>query len=304
MKKALVISGGGALGAYGGGVAEALIKIKKRQYDLIVGTSTGSLLSPLIATGDFEKLKEAYTSVNQKSIFDFNPFNCHNKISLPKAVIRMILKKLSLGDSNNLRKVISQFFSEEDYAKVLKNKVELVACVTNLNTKTAEYKSILDNSYEDICDWLWISANAPTFMSTVKKNGDYYVDGGIKQHTPAQIAIDSGADEIDIIVHRTIDYKEEKRWEPKNFFDTLMRTIQILAEEVSLNDIEITKLEANEKNVKINIYYLPRKLTENSLIFDKKIMTDWWNEGYQNTKFNLSKESYLLTTDGEIKKTA
>ena len=44
MKKALVISGGGSKGAFAGGVAQYLIEESKQEYDLLFGTSTGSLL--------------------------------------------------------------------------------------------------------------------------------------------------------------------------------------------------------------------------------------------------------------------
>ncbi|MDA8758559.1 patatin-like phospholipase family protein, partial [Flavobacteriaceae bacterium] len=42
--RALVISGGGSKGAFAGGVAEHLIRVKKKKYDLFLGCSTGSLL--------------------------------------------------------------------------------------------------------------------------------------------------------------------------------------------------------------------------------------------------------------------
>ena len=44
--KALVISGGGSKGAFAGGVAQYLIKDLGYNYDLYLGTSTGSLLVP------------------------------------------------------------------------------------------------------------------------------------------------------------------------------------------------------------------------------------------------------------------
>ena len=42
--KALVISGGGSKGAFAGGIAQYLIEEKKKNYELFVGTSTGSLM--------------------------------------------------------------------------------------------------------------------------------------------------------------------------------------------------------------------------------------------------------------------
>lgn len=72
--KALVISGGGSKGAFAGGVAQYLIEDKKREYDLFLGTSTGSLLIPHLALHKCKKIKEVYTSVDQNSIFSNLPF--------------------------------------------------------------------------------------------------------------------------------------------------------------------------------------------------------------------------------------
>ena len=72
--RALVISGGGSKGAFAGGVAQYLMEELHHNYDLFVGTSTGSLLISHLALDKVEKIKEVYTSVNQKSIFSSCPF--------------------------------------------------------------------------------------------------------------------------------------------------------------------------------------------------------------------------------------
>ena len=72
--RALVISGGGSKGAFAGGVAQFLIEELHHDYDLFVGTSTGSLLISHIALDKIEKIKEVYTSVSQNSIFSHRPF--------------------------------------------------------------------------------------------------------------------------------------------------------------------------------------------------------------------------------------
>ena len=74
MKKALVISGGGSKGAFAGGVAEYLLKEKKNTYDIFLGTSSGSLMVSHLALGEIDPLKTIYTGVNQRSIFNINPF--------------------------------------------------------------------------------------------------------------------------------------------------------------------------------------------------------------------------------------
>ncbi len=67
---ALVISGGGSKGAFAGGVAEYLMVDMQKTYDLFVGTSTGSLLAPLLAVGDLglAKQKEMVVSVSNLTL--------------------------------------------------------------------------------------------------------------------------------------------------------------------------------------------------------------------------------------------
>ena len=59
--RALVISGGGSKGAFGGGVAQYLLREKFCKYDILIGSSTGSLLIPHLALGEVEKIYDIYT---------------------------------------------------------------------------------------------------------------------------------------------------------------------------------------------------------------------------------------------------
>jgi hypothetical protein len=51
-------------------------------------------------------------------------------------------------------------------------------------------------------------------------------------------------------------------------------------DQVGKYDVAIGKLAANNKNVKLNLYYTPTKLTNNALIFNKKKMKKWWQQGF------------------------
>jgi hypothetical protein len=57
-----------------------------------------------------------------------------------------------------------------------------------------------------------------------------------------------------------------------------------LLDQVERNDITIGKLAAKNKNVNLNLYYTPTSLTENSLIFSKRLMVNWWQQGYDDAK--------------------
>ena len=52
--RALVISGGGSKGAYAGGVAQYLMEVQGKKYDMFLGTSTGSLLIPHLAVNSIQ----------------------------------------------------------------------------------------------------------------------------------------------------------------------------------------------------------------------------------------------------------
>ena len=91
------------------------------KYDIIIGTSTGALLSPMVALEKFDKLKEAYTSMNQNDIFDINPFCKDGSISPQNAIQRIIRGKSTLGETQKLRKKI-EYDAYEKLSKAEKEK--------------------------------------------------------------------------------------------------------------------------------------------------------------------------------------
>ena len=59
-------------------------------------------------------------------------------------------------------------------------------------------------------------------------------------------------------------------------------------------DIALGKLAAAHKNVTLNLYYTPTKLTENSLIFNKKLMVDWWEQGFNYAK-SKNEDTFVMS---------
>jgi isochorismate hydrolase len=57
-----------------------------------------------------------------------------------------------------------------------------------------------------------------------------------------------------------------------------------MLEHVERHNITIGKLSAKNNDVKLNLYYTPTVLTTNSLIFDKELMTSWWQSGYEHAQ--------------------
>ncbi len=283
--RALVISGGGSKGAFAGGMAEHFINDLGTDYDIFTGSSTGSLLIPMLASNNIKKAKEVYTSITEKDIFSINPY----KIKVKRGVVKIKMNHFNIlrsfwkgnktfGCSRKLRKTIGKFFKEEDFEFIRKSHRDVIVTVSNLSLNAVEYKALKDCKYEDFCDWVWASANFLPFMSLVTKNGMEYGDGGFGNNIPIQSAINAGATEIDVIVLDPIE-SVSNRMKSTNAIDLLFNVFDFLLDQTTNSKLELSKLKSSINKVKINVYHTPSKLTENSLVFNQKRMQRWWMEG-------------------------
>ena len=53
-----------------------------------------------------------------------------------------------------------------------------------------------------------------------------------------------------------------------------------MLDRIEHQNIRIGKMVANHNDTIINFYFATIVLTTNSLIFDKKLMSQWWQSGY------------------------
>ncbi|WP_320815701.1 patatin-like phospholipase family protein [Flavobacterium sp.] len=288
--KALVISGGGSKGAFAGGVAQYLIQDLKHDYDLYLGTSTGSLLVSHLALGKVDKVKEMYTSVNQKSIFSNCPFVVKKRFGEEIIVINHwnVLKNFlngskTFGESENLKKLIKKEFTPSEFEILKASNKEIIITVSNLSLNTVEYKSINECSYEDFCEWIWISCNYIPFMSLARKNGCDYADGGFAAMIPIEEAIRNGATHVDAIILHT-ESTLFNRMPARSVFASLTNLFAFMMDRIEFQNIKIGKYEAIIHGATINFYYTPTMLTTNSLVFNKEQMKRWWQIGYEYAK--------------------
>ncbi|MBD0725283.1 patatin [Flavobacterium sp. L1I52] len=288
--RALVISGGGSKGAFAGGVAQFLLENKKVKYDLFIGTSTGSLLIPHLALGNIDKIHRIYTNVNMGKIFNINPFVVKKKngvdvvsINHFNVLLQFFKGKRTFGESKKLRSYIKKNLPIEEFNQLKAQETDVVVTVTNLTNNQAEYKSIKDCTYDEFCDWIWISSNYIPFMSIVNIKGKDYADGGFSSLVPIQEAINRGATEVDVVVLET-EKSTPRVAIGKNPFSLLIDLFQIELDQIEKHDILIGTLSASHNNVKLNMYYTPIDLTNNALIFNKVKMSQWWEEGFQYAK--------------------
>ena len=287
--RALVISGGGSKGAFAGGFAEYLLDVKKINYDVFVGTSTGSLLVPLLSVNKIDKIKHAYTSVGQNDIYNICPFKIkvNEDGTLTSSInhfntLRMFLRrKKTFGETRPLRNTIAQMISKSDFEEIKSKGKKVIATVSNLTRNRVEYKYLRDHEYEDFLDWMWASASFIPFMSIVEKNGFEYADGGFGNYIPVEEAIAAGATLIDVIVLNP-KYKHVNHQRSTNAFDIILRSMGFMLDQIAYDDIYIGHLQSiYDDRVTIRFHFTPRLLTEHSFYFDPLQMRSWWVEGYE-----------------------
>ncbi len=288
--KALVISGGGSKGAFAGGVAQYLIEEKHKNYDLLVGTSTGSLLVSHLALGELKELHRIYTNVTQRTIFNIRPFTVKKKKNYTTVSINHLntLRNFlrggkTFGESKNLKKLIDKEIHNSLLQRVLDAKKDIIVTVSNLSLNKVEYKSLQENSFKDFRDWVWASSNYAPFMSILEKDHYQYADGGFANMVPIEEAIKRGATEIDAIILET-ELTQLNRMPSKNPFSLMTTIFEFMQNHIELHNIALGKLAAKHKHVKLNLYYTPTVLTTNSLIFDRKKMRKWWQDGFDHAK--------------------
>jgi NTE family protein len=295
-KKGLVISGGGALGAHGAGTLAALNK----DYDVVAGISTGALMSPLVILNEWETLQEAYTSVTQGDIFDkkwYRPaaFKSNGKVNILGIFYSIIFSKKSFGTTKNLRKLIDKFITEEMFEEINKQDKKLIVGCQNLRQVPSKihYFNSKDCTYEDFKDWMWASANAPFFMTLMDKEwtdelGNTYMgqwtDGGVSELIALDEVFKEGCKEIDVIIHRAQPKDQYETEKIKNSIQNVTTVIDAMRYDIEFEYLTDKARHFANQGCKVTLYYLPYKLTNNSLIFDKKVMTDWWNLGFENSE--------------------
>ncbi|MGB5507333.1 patatin-like phospholipase family protein [Robiginitalea sp.] len=300
--RAMVISGGGSNGAFAGGVAQYLLEKKKYSYDLLLGTSTGSLLISHLGLKKIDKIRNIYTSVTQDSIFSNCPFTIEHKYGIATIGInhRNVLKNFfkgrkTFGESLNLLTLIRNSITEAEFAELKKGPLDIVVTVSNLSLNQVEYKSINDFDYDSFCEWIWISCNYIPFMTLVRKKGSEYADGGLGCMVPIEEAIKRGATEVDAIILHT-EVSHLNRMPSRNAFSLLTNMFAFMLDRIEEHNIKIGKFTANHNNAIINFYYTPTVLTTNSLVFDKKQMTKWWKSGYLYAESRSEQSSELELT--------
>ncbi|MFT4094936.1 MAG: patatin-like phospholipase family protein [Niabella sp.] len=245
MKQALVISGGGSKGAFAVGVVKDLVNIYELDFEVLVGTSTGSLICPLVALGELEKLEELYTTITNEQVLI--KYNIGERLSTSSVFsAQPLTDKIKALYTDDFYSRLKASGKELYFTSVCLQTEELVVFTTAAHPVTNSYYRVREIINADhFRRALLASASQPVFMPPVKVNKnipgeafpDYqFVDGGTREYAGVGIAGDAGGQEIFTIL-LSGKHVVPATGEFKNLFGVLEQTIAIFISDVGANDL-------------------------------------------------------------------
>ena len=198
--KALVIGGGGSKGAFAVGVLKYIHQNVQPidTFDIYSGTSTGSLISPLALLGEMDKLERVYTTSTNDDI-------------LVKHSFGRILTDISIYDATPLLRLIERTLSGAQLAAILNSPKRLYLSGVSLQTQelvhfatkdtppTDAYRIARLRTAVDLQRAMLASSCQPIYMQPIdvfRQRVEQFCDGGVRENTPLQVAVDNGATEI------------------------------------------------------------------------------------------------------------
>ena len=243
-RNALVISGGGSKGAFAVGALRHLIEHEGLAFDIIAGTSTGAAIAPLVVAGALDDLEHEYTNVQTADILEEFPIN-------------KVFQTGSVFGVQPLFNRIKRQIDDARFARIAAAPVQMFLCAICLQDARITYfhtgpDAVCDqdsdlrrlHTIDDLRLAMTASSDQPVLMPPIEVPRGaqrQYVDGGVREYAPLQIAIDNGATDVYAIL-LSPRAKQPQTHMFSGLVDVLMRTIDILTEDVGYNDVRTAEV--------------------------------------------------------------
>lgn len=254
--KTVVLSGGGAKGAYQWGVLEELIINKNYKIDSIYGTSVGALNALGLSVLGIEGISNIWSNIKKTN----------DVFSLSWMTLGPIFGN-SMYTHKPLRKLLNKY--------MLNKEIKINITVTKVNIETGELVYHRKNKGEFVDSLFIDSVIASTSVPLVSDPiNEVWFDGGIREITPLKKSINDGASEIITILCNPLklnpDFKKKSTGLLKGIKKGL-RAIDILTHECMVNDLrQCIKKNSDDKYRKINLeIYAPSVLVTDTDEFNQ-----------------------------------
>lgn len=199
--KAIVLSGGGAKGAYQMGCWKALRKLNLK-FDIVTGTSIGALNGMMMVQNNYYKTLRMWKRLSFNKLYE-NITDDLSDIQVYEKYIQSVIKEKGIKITK-IEKLINKLYSPF-LMKHSKKKFGVV--VFNLKTLKHEYK--IKGETNKLKDYVIASATCYPFFQKKRIDGIDYIDGGYYDNMPINLAIEMGATEVIAIDLKAIGIKQK-----------------------------------------------------------------------------------------------
>lgn len=216
----LVLSGGGARGAFQVGAERVLREEHGYQWERIFGVSVGALNATMLGQGRSRELADVWRTIEEKDVYE--------KYTWLHVAFRVaILKKLGLYDNAPLRKTLDRHAAGHRF--------RIPVHVGRVSLATGEYELVTNEQPErEFLDAVWQSATMPIVWEPISTAA--YVDGGLRNITPLADALEFNPTEVVVIVAGPNAL--ERIAPPRSIVDVATRSlVDITLNEILINDI-------------------------------------------------------------------
>jgi len=177
----LVLSGGGAKGAFQVGAERVLREELGFRWERIFGVSVGALNATLLAQEAYETLRNIWLNIREQDV--------HRKFPWVVVAFRLAFQgKTGIYDNSPLRKLIQQHAASHPF--------RVPAHVGRVSLVSGKY-DLVQSSDPGFLDAVWHSATMPVIWEAI--GPEAHVDGGLRNVTPLGDALDFGPTEIVVI---------------------------------------------------------------------------------------------------------
>ena len=183
-KTALVLSGGGAKGAFQVGAEKYAREEKSYHWDVIAGVSVGSLNGVMLAMEKFQELADTWNTISDDKVYTGG----FNLIS----VIKLLLGAKSFYGNQPLRRLLE--------AQLEPDRIKADLRIGSVSLINGEYKLFRKDS-PNLAAALLASTAIPVIWEPVDVSPDYraMVDGGVRNISPIGDVLDTDPNEVVIM---------------------------------------------------------------------------------------------------------
>lgn len=221
-KTALVLSGGGAKGAFECGAEKYAREEKGYRWDLIAGVSVGALNGSMLAMEKFDRLFQIWNTISDDQVYT-GGFNLWSGFKL-------LFGAKSFYGNAPLRRLLEKEFEPDKF------KVDLrVGSVSLMSGEYVKFKPDMPNFSQAVL----ASTVMPIIWEPLYISPQYpsMVDGGVRNISPLGDILDDDPQEI-VIINCSPEAYNPLPSPPGDILKIGLRTLDILLNEIFRNDLQ------------------------------------------------------------------